>query len=119
VSLRGQKESGQFVKVPRDITANVGFSGVERIDLFREEVNIDSGDCKVILTKDHSLRNPLTELSDLFTDVFHEGRRFPTACDHDDEGCAPSEVHRHRCSAPDGVGSKGCGAVAETIAAES
>jgi hypothetical protein len=39
----------------------------------------------------------------------------PTAYNHDDDGCATSEVHRHRCSTPDGVGSEG----AETIAAES
>jgi hypothetical protein len=38
---------------------------------------------------------------------------------YDYEGYASSEVHRHRCSAPDGVGCEATGAVAETVAAES
>jgi hypothetical protein len=58
-------------------------------------------------------------MSDLFTDVLHEGCRILTACAHDDEGREPSEVHRHCCSAPDGMGAEELWVVAETIAAES
>jgi hypothetical protein len=59
VSFRGQKESGRFVELPRGITSNVGFSGVDGVDLFREEVGVYGGDdCKIILTKNHSMRNP-------------------------------------------------------------
>jgi hypothetical protein len=38
-----------------------------------------------------------------------------TACDHDGEGCVPSEAHRHRCSTPDLVGFEGLWAVPVTI----
>jgi hypothetical protein len=58
-------------------------------------------------------------MSDLFTDVLHEGCRILMACAHDDEAYEHSEVHRHRCSAPDGIGAEEFWVVAETIAAKS
>lgn len=51
--------------------ANVAFSGVDRIDFSRGEVDVYGGDCKV---EESFAEKPLTELSDfLFSDVFHEG----------------------------------------------
>ncbi len=105
--------------MPRGVTANVGCSGVDRVNFLREKVYVYGWDREVVLTKDHSVRDAFAELSDLLSDLFHECCRLPAAGDHDYEGCASSEVHRHRCSAPDGIGSEGFGIVAETIAAES
>jgi hypothetical protein len=53
VSLRGQEEAENFVEPLRGITANVGLSGVDRIDFSWEEIGVYGGDCKVILTKNH------------------------------------------------------------------
>jgi hypothetical protein len=53
VSLRGQEEAENFVELLRGITANVGFSGVDRIDFLWEEIGVYVGDCKVILMKNH------------------------------------------------------------------
>jgi hypothetical protein len=64
--------------MPRGVTANVGFGG-ERINSLGES-RCHKGDYVVLTTQ--RLGDAIAELSDLFSDVFHEGCRFQAAGDH-------------------------------------
>jgi hypothetical protein len=67
--------------MPRGVTANVGFSGVDRVNFLREKADVYCWGREGVLTKNHSLRDAFAELSDLLPDVFRESYRLPAAGD--------------------------------------
>jgi hypothetical protein len=81
--------------MPGGVAASVGFSGVDRVNFPREKVDVHGWDREVVLMKNHSLRDAFAEVSDVRPGVFHESYRLPAAGDHDDEGCAFSEMQHH------------------------
>jgi hypothetical protein len=61
---------------PAASSGEFGLVRIDRTDFFREDFDVYGGDCRV--SKNHSLRDSFAELSDLFTNVFHEACRLPT-----------------------------------------